>query len=246
MEAPGLGHHPVGQARIVGSIVAALLGLLIPVTMGAETVPWVAWPGFIWLAFVLYLSLILLALEVPMLLAKLWLRRRSRRMAGTTADLADRVAPVVAAALQTASSPENSRPADDPATSTAPISPDLLNPNRRLLLARGAAIFAGLTAGGIVGYGMHTAVSPRRVDRVRIPIANLPRNLDGTRLAVVSDIHLGPIARAAHAQRIVDVSIASTPTSWRSSATWSTTRSRNSAPPQRRYVASDRATARTS
>jgi uncharacterized protein len=74
-----------------------------------------------------------------------------------------------------------------------------------LLLARGTAIFAGLTAAGIVGYGMRTATNPPRVDRVQIPVAKLPRSLDGLRLAVVSDIHLGPIARQAHTQRIVDV-----------------------------------------
>ena len=52
---------------------------------------------------------------------------------------------------------------------------------------------------------MRTAMGPLRLDRVQIPVARLPRSLDGMRLAVVSDIHLGPIARAAHSQRIVDV-----------------------------------------
>ncbi len=63
------------RARIAGSVFAGLLALLIPVTMAAETVPWVAWPGFIWLAFLLYLTLVLLALEIPTLVVKAWLRR---------------------------------------------------------------------------------------------------------------------------------------------------------------------------
>jgi uncharacterized protein len=91
---------------------------------------------------------------------------------------------------------------------------DVPNPDRRLLLARGTAIFAGFTAAGIVGYGMRTALSAPRVDRVQIPLAKLPRSLDSLRLAVVSDIHLGPISRTAHAQRVVDVINVSTPTSW--------------------------------
>jgi predicted MPP superfamily phosphohydrolase len=77
--------------------------------------------------------------------------------------------------------------------------------DRRLLLARGAAIFAGLTAAGITGYGMKTALGPPQLDRVQIPLAKLPRSLDGTRLAVVSDIHLGPLKGTHHAGRIVDM-----------------------------------------
>ncbi|WP_436537166.1 metallophosphoesterase [Actinoplanes sp. HUAS TT8] len=76
---------------------------------------------------------------------------------------------------------------------------------RRLLLARGAAIFAGLTAAGVTGYGIRTATGAPRIDRVQIPIAKLPRGMDGTRLAVVSDIHLGPLTGIGHAQRITRV-----------------------------------------
>ena len=77
--------------------------------------------------------------------------------------------------------------------------------NRRLLLARGAAIFAGLTAAGITAYGVKTALGPPQLDRVQLPLAKLPRAMDGTRLAVVSDIHLGPLTGARHAGRIVEL-----------------------------------------
>jgi hypothetical protein len=77
--------------------------------------------------------------------------------------------------------------------------------SRRLLLARGAAIFAGLTAAGTVGYGVRTALGPPQLDRVQIPLPKLPRAMDGTRIAVVSDIHLGPLVRSDHARRIVDL-----------------------------------------
>jgi predicted MPP superfamily phosphohydrolase len=72
-----------------------------------------------------------------------------------------------------------------------------------LLLARGAAIFAGLTATGVVSYGVRTALGPPSLDRVRIPLAKLPRAMDGLRIALVSDIHLGPLAGRAHTERIV-------------------------------------------
>lgn len=77
--------------------------------------------------------------------------------------------------------------------------------NRRLLLARGAAIFAGLTAASITGYGVKTALGPPQLDRVQLPLAKLPRAMDGTRLAVVSDIHLGPLTGTRHASRIVEL-----------------------------------------
>jgi predicted MPP superfamily phosphohydrolase len=67
------------------------------------------------------------------------------------------------------------------------------------------AIFAGLTAAGITGYGMKTALGGPQLDRIQLPMAKLPRAMDGTRLAVVSDIHLGPLTGANHATRIVDL-----------------------------------------
>ncbi|WP_239140551.1 metallophosphoesterase [Actinoplanes campanulatus] len=77
--------------------------------------------------------------------------------------------------------------------------------DRRLLLARGTAIFAGLTAASITGYGVKTATGAPQIDRVRLPIAKLPRSMDGTRLAVVSDIHIGPLTGVEHARRITRV-----------------------------------------
>jgi predicted MPP superfamily phosphohydrolase len=76
---------------------------------------------------------------------------------------------------------------------------------RRLVLARGTAITAGLAAAAITGYGMKTALGRPQLNRVQIPIAKLPRSLDGTRLAVVSDIHLGPLTGTHHTGRIVDM-----------------------------------------
>lgn len=103
-----------------------------------------------------------------------------------------------------------STPSDDPALTAArdaqpdPASANAIN-SRRLLLARGAAIFAGLTAAAVTGYGVKTALGPPQINRVQIPIAKLPRAMDRTRLAVVSDIHLGPLSGSHHLGRIVDL-----------------------------------------
>ena len=77
-------------------------------------------------------------------------------------------------------------------------------PSRRLVIARGVAITAGLAATGTVGYGVRTALGPPQIDRQRILLPRLPRAMDGTRLVVVSDIHLGPLAGRDHVRRIVD------------------------------------------
>ncbi|WP_026423145.1 metallophosphoesterase [Actinokineospora inagensis] len=74
---------------------------------------------------------------------------------------------------------------------------------RRLFLSRAAAVVAGAAAGGVVGYGTATALGTPELKRVTVPIRGLASGLGGFRIAVVSDIHLGPILGRAHTERIV-------------------------------------------
>lgn len=72
---------------------------------------------------------------------------------------------------------------------------------------RFARIVAGTAAAataGTVGYGTYGVLRGPRVKRVQVPLAKLPRAAHGFRIAVVSDIHLGPILGHAHTTRIVD------------------------------------------
>jgi predicted MPP superfamily phosphohydrolase len=113
-----------------------------------------------------------------------------------------------AAATNGAVAPDNGPAAADNGLTSAGNEPDAEEKRgieRRLLLARGAAIFAGLTAAGITGYGVRTATSAPQIDRFQMLMAKLPRAMDGTRVAVVSDIHVGPLTGVDHAQRIVQV-----------------------------------------
>ncbi|MFJ5602279.1 metallophosphoesterase [Micromonospora parva] len=179
-----------GRWRRVGAITAVVLAVLVPVTLAGTQAGlyWLAWPGYLWLALMFYLLVVLVVLEVPMLVARLVLRRRVVAAEPTTAA----PEPVLVGAAG---------PTDPPAAG-AVATPDH-DPSRRLLLTRGAAIFAGLTATGITGYGVRTALGPPQLDRVRIPLAKLPRSMDGLRIATVSDIHLGPLRGRAHTERIV-------------------------------------------
>jgi predicted MPP superfamily phosphohydrolase len=62
---------------------------------------------------------------------------------------------------------------------------------------------AGLTAVGTTGYGMTIALGAPVVERVPIALRGLGRPLDGYRIALISDIHLGPTLGRAHAERLV-------------------------------------------
>jgi uncharacterized protein len=77
--------------------------------------------------------------------------------------------------------------------------------SRRLFLARSVAVGAGLVSVGLVGSGVESALGPPRINRIQIPLAKLPRSADGLRIALVADIHLGPLRGYSHTRRIVDM-----------------------------------------
>ncbi|HEX2774213.1 MAG TPA: metallophosphoesterase, partial [Micromonosporaceae bacterium] len=144
-----------GRWRRLGGAVALVLAVLVPATMfgtraGLEGL---ALPGYLWLAAMFYLLVIVIALEVPMLVARLVLRR-----------------PVVAAAPAPvpAPVPVGAGGPAEPDPPAAPAAAPHHDQSRRLLLARGAAIFAGLTAAGITGYGVTEALGPPRLRRVQV------------------------------------------------------------------------------
>jgi uncharacterized protein len=93
------------------------------------------------------------------------------------------------------------------ATATAPaeVTPEPVGPavNRRLFLARASAVVAGVTSAGVVGVGMANALGPPDLLRLPIRLRKLDPSMNGFRIAVVSDIHLGPLRGRGHTERIV-------------------------------------------
>ncbi|CAM5414865.1 hypothetical protein SVIOM342S_06768 [Streptomyces violaceorubidus] len=77
-------------------------------------------------------------------------------------------------------------------------------PSRRLFVSRVVAGAAAAAAVGTVGYGTYGVLSGPKVKRVTVPLAKLPRAAHGFRIAVVSDIHLGPVLGRGFAQTVVD------------------------------------------
>ena len=118
-----------------------------------------------------------------------------------------------AAALTTDPSPE---PGPDPLPGSTPdavpaLAPDsadpsrpLAAPTRRLFVSRVVAGAAAAAAVGTVGYGTYGVLRGPKVKRVTVPLAKLPRAAHGYRIAVVSDIHLGPVLGRGFAQKVVD------------------------------------------
>ncbi len=75
--------------------------------------------------------------------------------------------------------------------------------NRRVFLARASAVAAGAASVGLVGVGMDNALGPPHLLRLPVRLGRLDPLFNGFRIAVVSDIHLGPLAGRTHTERIV-------------------------------------------
>ncbi|MCF0075942.1 metallophosphoesterase [Streptomyces lomondensis] len=114
----------------------------------------------------------------------------------------------------TASAPTASEPtAPEPTapTASAPTTPAPTGPSRRLFVSRVVAGAAAAAAVGTVGYGTYGVLRGPKVKRVAVPLAKLPRAAHGYRIAVVSDIHLGPVLGRGFAQTVVDTINATQP-----------------------------------
>ncbi|MER7759896.1 metallophosphoesterase [Streptomyces sp. NPDC097619] len=235
--------RPGGPARRIGTAALIVLPLLAlaALTAGRAGAPFlvqqlVSWPGYMWLAVLLYLSLAMLVAEP---VRALWLRRLARRgpVDGPGADRASEGAPepapepapvpdrertaTTAAGTPTAPATTAASPApaaapapaagapavpgeEPPAAPGAPAAPAPVPPlDRRTFVARTLAVTAVAAATGTVANGTYGVLRGPKVKRVTVPLAKLPRAAHGFRIAVVSDVHLGPVLGRAHTERIV-------------------------------------------
>ncbi|MGW3356077.1 metallophosphoesterase [Streptomyces bungoensis] len=84
-------------------------------------------------------------------------------------------------------------------------------PTRRLFVSRVVGGTAAAAAAVTVGQGTYGVLRGPRVKRVTVALGKLPRAAHGFRIAVVSDIHLGPILGRDFTQRVVDTVNATQP-----------------------------------
>lgn len=170
---------PGRTRRVLTAVFLLLAGLLVMTLMvprftGIDESAWFAWPGYLWFALVGYLLLALLVVEPVRLVLRGWVKRGRQAQPVAADELPDTDAP--AAAAET---------------------------SRRVFLARTSAVAAGVAASGLVGYGAATALGPPDVLQVPIRLGRLDPAFSGFRIAVVSDIHLGPLLGRRHTERIV-------------------------------------------
>lgn len=92
-----------------------------------------------------------------------------------------------------------------PTAPEEPAEPDRHALNRRMFLARASAVAAGAASVGLVGVGATTALGPPDLLQVPVRLRRLDPAFGGFRIALVSDIHLGPLVGRAHIERIVDI-----------------------------------------
>ncbi len=204
-----------GLARRTGTVVMVAGPLLMVAALVAERAgaPFrlqrvLAWPGFLWMALSLYLLLALLAGEGVRPLVRAVVERRARAQAPAPSPVpvpAQAPAPVPARAAPTEPEPEpepNPEPSQEPERKSPPV---LAVPSsRRLFVSRVVGGAVAAAAVGTVGCGTYGVLRGPAVKRVTVPLAKLPRSAHGFRIAVVSDIHLGPVLGRGFAQRVVD------------------------------------------
>ncbi|MGW5125462.1 metallophosphoesterase [Streptomyces sp. NPDC004069] len=220
-----------GAALIVGGWLLAVAALVTE-RAGApfRLQRTLAWPGFLWLALALYLLLATLATE-PL---RPVLRRLlpTRPQAPAVPEPSDPLPAAQTPAHEPRSADEPARSAvggagaavagsvgavaappgtDPPGTPAEGVSPPRELPGRRLFVSRVVGGGAAAVALGTVGYGTYGVLRGPRVKRVTVPLAKLPRAADGFRIAVVSDIHLGPVLGRGFAQKVVDTVNATQP-----------------------------------
>ncbi|MFI6205718.1 metallophosphoesterase [Streptomyces sp. NPDC051041] len=225
-----------GAVRRTGAVVIAAGWALFVGAMVAERggAPFwlqrvLGWPGFLWLALSLYLLLAVAAGELlrPVLRWALERRAAARAAAAEAEPVAvgaparprdaeavpagtpPEPAPLGAGAAQ----PQAPKPAGPesagPESGAGPRPPAA--PSRRLFVSRVVAGAAAAAAVGTVGHGTYGVLRGPRVKRVTVPLAKLPRAAHGYRIAVVSDIHLGPVLGRGFAQKVVDTVNATRP-----------------------------------
>ncbi|MEU9700800.1 metallophosphoesterase [Streptomyces sp. NPDC047981] len=202
----GTGAAFVLPALAVGALVSARAGA----PFWLQQV--VAWPGYLWLALLLYLTLALVVGEAVRPVLRRVLERRDIAAAPQAVAAPSAPAPVpVTVPAPAPEAPEAAAPAEPEAPEPVGVAPGATAVSRRLFVSRVVGGAAAPAAVGTVGYGTYGVLRGPRVKRVTVPLAKIPRALHGYRIAVVSDIHIGPILGRAHTQRIVETINATQP-----------------------------------
>ncbi len=188
---------------------AVLLRRTLPLDAAAP----LDWVAYTWLGTAFYLFLALVVLEPVRLVAGVLGRVRSREARPTpvpagapprdgTPERGPGTAPVADEREPEPTAPE---PAAAEPTATEPTAPEDAGLPRRLLLARGLAVTAGVVGLTTAGTGVYFANSAPVVRRVPVTLPRLDPALDGLRIVTFSDGHLSATYGGRRFERLVEI-----------------------------------------
>ncbi|HET6333331.1 MAG TPA: metallophosphoesterase [Polyangiales bacterium] len=131
--------------------------------------------GFGWLGLTIYLTAMLVAADLVR-----WVLRHTRNRSR---------APAAQTELQPTAAAE---------------APTLDSQSRRVFVARAVAGSALLATGGVGVFGVRSAVWEVVTPEVPVALPRLPRQLDGYLIALLTDIHIGPMLGGRFLRQLVD------------------------------------------
>ncbi|MGW5263175.1 metallophosphoesterase [Microbispora sp. NPDC004025] len=198
--------------RVLTWVLVALAALMVVTFVGSRSFGMdvervVAWPGYLWLAMMFYLFVFGLVMEVPRAVATFLVSRRRRTTAVAAGERAEgEAAPVDEVVLAGAAAgggtpaPGTAATGGQAAEGAGTGAPAI---DRRLFISRTASAVVAAGALATVGYGVTRALGDPVIERVPVRLPRLDPRMSGLRIAVVSDIHLGPLTGRGHTERIV-------------------------------------------
>ncbi len=80
----------------------------------------------------------------------------------------------------------------------------VVDPQKRLFLARAAAGTATALSASVVGYGMRRAFEKPEVSEVSVKLPGLPKALDGFTIVQLTDIHVGSVIQEAFIDQLIE------------------------------------------
>lgn len=174
----------------LGSLFASIPITLFTVLFVARTGnPGLALVGFGWLGLMIYLTAILVTSDVVQ-----WSLRRIRALRSTVRAPVEQVA-----TLQPSAASENVMNA----AAERPV-PALESESRRVFVARAVAGSAVLATGAVGVFGVRSAMWEIVTPEVPVVLPRLPRVLDGYSIALLTDIHIGPMLGGRYLRQLVE------------------------------------------
>lgn len=181
--------QPFGRVATAGLITLTLslpLALLFWARWSRTFAPRVNFIAFSWLGLSFYLLLAFLAWDVLRL--SVWIPRWVRHR-------------LSARELSTASSGVSRRAGIEGVAASEPA-PELQS--RRVFVARSVAGGAALATGGIGAFGVQAALWDLTTPETSIALPRLPHALDGFSIALITDVHIGPLLDGKFLADLVD------------------------------------------